>query len=288
MNRFYYYLFLFFLFLFKNTSFWFLYRVSDLFYLFLLYVLKYRREVVMENLRISFPEKSPEELQRIARGFYHHLCDIVVEGVKAFSMKEKDIRKRYQVTNPEILDPWFKRKKSVMVVLGHYNNWEWGSLAGGIYFKHNPVAFYRPISNPFIDNYVRKTRAKMGMTLEPVSRTSKTFKELRDTPSMVIMVADQSPMNLKQAFHVHFLGQDTAVMHGTEKHAVANDYPLFFVDVQKVKRGFYNVTFEPLVESPVNREPGFITQQFMNRLEQQIRKDPRYWLWSHRRWKHTR
>ena len=288
MNRLYYYLFLFFLLLFKNTSFWFLYRVSDLLYFFLFYIVKYRRTVVFTNLKESFPEKSEEEILQIARGFYKHLCDISVEGVKAFSLREKDILKRYQVLNPEILEPYYKKKRSVIAVLGHYNNWEWGGLAAGIFFQHQPIGFYKPLSNLYIDDYIQKTRAKEGMILESVSRTTQTFRRCKNTISIYVMVADQSPMNLKLAYWVPFLNHDTPVLHGTEKHARTNNYPVFFADVQKVKRGYYAVTMEMLVEDPSTTQPGEITLKFMQRLEQQIKEDPNNWLWSHRRWKHTR
>ena len=288
MNRLHYYLFLFFLLLFKNTSFWFLYRVSDLFYLYLFYVSKYRRSVVFTNLKESFPEKSEKEIYHIAKGFYRHLCDISVEGVKAFSLREKDIRKRYPILNPEVLEPYFKNKESVVAVLGHYNNWEWGSLAAGIYFQHKPVGFYKPLSNLYIDNYIQKTRAKEGMLLESVSRTTQTFRRCKDATAIFIMVADQSPMNLKLAYWVPFLNHDTPALHGTEKHARTNNYPLFFADVQKVKRGYYTVNMEMLVEDPSTTESGEITLKFMQRLEKQIKEKPENWLWSHRRWKHKR
>jgi len=288
MNRFYYYLFLYFLLLFRNTSFWFLYRVSDMLYLFLIHVFKYRKHVILANLRESFPEKSEEEIRQISRAFYKHLCDISVEGVKAFSLRKNDILKRYTLLNPEILEPYFKKKQSVIAVLGHYNNWEWGSLAAGIFFKHKPIAFYKPLSNIYIDNYIQKTRAKEGMILESVSHTSQTFRRMKKTPSIFIMVADQSPMNLKRAFWVPFLNHDTAVLHGTEKHAIQNNFPVFFADVQKVKRGHYTATIELLVENSAKTEPGEITLKFMQRLEKQIRAKPEFWLWSHRRWKHSK
>jgi len=288
MKRFYYYLFLFFLFLFKNTSYWFLYRVSDLFYFFLYYVSRYRKGVVFANLTESFPGKSPEEIGRIAKRFYRHLCDISVEGVKAFSLKKKDIQIRYRMLNPEILDPYYRRKESVIAALGHFNNWEWGSLAAGIYFQHKPVAFYKPLTNHHIDDYIQKARGKEGMLLESISRTTHTFRRLKNMPSIFIMVADQSPMNLKLAYWVPFLNHDTAVMHGTEKHAMSNNYPVFFADVQKIKRGYYTARLEILVEDPSKTEPGDITAKFMKRLEQQIMEKPEYWLWSHRRWKHHR
>lgn len=288
MNRFYYYLFLFFLLLFRNTSFWFLYRVSDLLYLFLVYVVKYRKKVVIANLTESFPEKNMAEINRIMRAFYKHLCDISVEGVKAFSLRKREILERYKLLNPEILDPYFQKKQSVIAVLGHYNNWEWGSLAAGIFFRHKPVGFYKPLSNRFIDDYIQKTRAKEGMILESVSRTSQTFRRLKKTPCIFIMVADQSPMNLKMAHWVPFLNHDTAVLHGTEKHAIQNNYPVFFADVQKVKRGYYTAKIELLVANPASTRPGEITMKFMQRLEEQIRARPENWLWSHRRWKHVR
>lgn len=288
MNRLLYILFLIFIFLFSFTPFWLLYLFSDFLYYFFFYVYRYRRSVVFSNLERSFPDRSPEEIRTIAKAFYRHFCDLLVEAVKAFSMSEKQVLKRYRMTNPEILDPFFEKKQSVITVLGHYNNWEWGSIAVGMQVKHQPVAFYKPLSNELIDRYIEKTRAKNGTQLISIQHTTRSFDSNKDKPGMFLMVADQSPSNLARSVWVKFLNQDTATLHGPEKHAIRSNLPVFFAEIRKVKRGYYEATLKPLVTEPRETSPGEITRLYMKALEDQILREPPYWLWSHRRWKHKR
>lgn len=283
-----YWLFLFFIYTFSFTPFWLLYPFSDFLYYFFFYVYRYRKKVVFANLRRAFPDKKPDEIDRIARAFYRHFCDIVVESVKAFSMTRQDVLKRYRVANAEILDPLYENGQSIIAVLGHYNNWEWGSMAAGMQIKHKPVAFYKPLSNKLIDDYIEKTRAKNGTELISISHTTRTFDTFKDTPSLFLMLADQSPSNLSRSIWVQFLNQETATLHGPEKHATRTGMPVYFVDVRKIRRGYYEAVLSPLVLDPSSARPGEITEKYMKALEEQIVRKPEYWLWSHRRWKHTR
>lgn len=283
-----YWLFLFFIYSFYITPLRLLYVFSNILYYFFYYVYRYRKTIVLANLSRAFPEKEPEEIVRIARAFYRHFCDIAVESVKAFSLSRKQILRRYKLINPEILDTLYAEKKSVIAVLGHYNNWEWGSIAASSQLKHKPVAFYKPLSNKLIDDYIEETRAKSGTELISISHTTKSFDDYRHLPAMFLMVADQSPSNLARAVWVRFLNQDTATLHGPEKHAVRTGMPVYFVDVRKVRRGYYEVMLELLVSDPASTRPGEITERYMKALENQIIRKPEYWLWSHRRWKHKR
>lgn len=288
MNRITYILFLFFIYSFSFTPFWLLYTFSNILYYFFYYVYRYRKNIVYANLSRAFPEKEPEEIVKISRAFYRHFSDILVEGVKAFSMNRRQILERYHLVNPEVLDEYFSQNQSVIAVLGHYNNWEWGSIAAGPQVKHRPVAFYKPLSNKLIDDYIEKTRAKSGTQLISINHTTKSFDNQQDTPAMFIMVADQSPSNLSKSIWVKFLNQETATLHGPEKHAIRSGMPVFFADVKKVKRGFYQVWLELLVKDPARCIPGEITEKYMQALENQIVSKPEFWLWSHRRWKHKR
>jgi KDO2-lipid IV(A) lauroyltransferase len=289
MKRVTYILFLFFIYAFSFTPFRILYVFSDyILFPFFFYIYRYRRKIILQNLQHSFPEKSPEELRRIMRAFYHHFCDLLVEGVKAFSMSEKQVLERYKLMNPEFLAPYAAEKKSVIAVLGHYNNWEWGSIAAGLQLTHLPVALYKPLSNKLIDNYIERTRAKGGTILLSIFQTTHSFEKYRDIPAIFLMVADQSPSHTEKSIWVPFLNQDTPVLHGPEKHARLSNLPVVFIDVQKIKRGFYQATLRALVEDPQNTADGEITSRYMQALEAQIRKRPEFWLWSHNRWKHKR
>jgi KDO2-lipid IV(A) lauroyltransferase len=288
MNRITYILFLFFIYTFSFTPFWLLYFFSDVLYYFFFYVYRYRRNIVWTNLSRAFPDLSPEEIRKISKEFYRHFSDILVEGVKAFSMNRRQVVERYRLLNPEVLNTSFGKKQSVIAVLGHYNNWEWGSIAAGLQVKHKPVAFYKPLSNKLIDDYIEKTRAKSGTELISISHTTRSFDFYSSAPAMFIMVADQSPSNLSRSVWVKFLNQETATLHGPEKHAVRSNMPVYFADVQKVRRGFYTVNLQLLVEDPSQSYPGEITEKYMKALEDQIIRKPEFWLWSHRRWKHKR
>jgi Kdo2-lipid IVA lauroyltransferase/acyltransferase len=289
MKRLTYLLFLFFIYTFSLTPFWALYLFSDyILFPFFYYIYRYRRNVVIENLTKSFPGKSEEEIRVIAKAYYHHFCDILVEGVKAFSMTRRQVVERYTMINPGFLQAFYDKGQSVIAVLGHYNNWEWGSIAAGLQLRHTPVALYKPLSNDLIDGYIERTRAKTGTILESIYHTTLSFAKYINDPALFLMVADQSPAKAEKSIWVNFLNQDTAVLHGAEKHAILSNIPVVYVSIRKVKRGFYTAEMSLLVEDPSQSGPGEITEKFMKALEQQIIEKPEYWLWSHKRWKYKR
>ena len=270
------------------TPFRLAYLLSDFFFILLYYVISYRKNVVKDNLNRAFPEKSEQELRAIRTRFYKHLSDLLIEGLKGLSMSGKQIIKRHHMVNPEVLEPYFKRGKSVIGVTGHYGNWEWGALSGGLQMSHLLIAFYKPIGNPYIDRFMRKRRAKFNCRLASIKETYSTFEETRGQNVAYMMVADQSPTNLQDCYWIPFLGQDTACLHGPEKYARLHRLPVFYVDIQKKKRGYYEMTLSLLAEDTIAMEPGKLTAMFMNRLEEAIRQQPGYWLWSHKRWKHKK
>jgi KDO2-lipid IV(A) lauroyltransferase len=172
-----------------------------------------------------------------------------------------------------------------MGVLGHYNNWEWGSLAAAKQLKHNIVALYKPLSNKLIDQYAIKIRARYGTELASIFKTSLTFEENLNKTTLFLLVADQSPSNERKAYWINFLGRNTAFLHGPETHAKKNNLPVFFIDIQRVKRGFYTVEIVLLADNPAVLDDGEITHRYAKALEEQILKNPKNWLWTHRRWK---
>jgi KDO2-lipid IV(A) lauroyltransferase len=256
---------------------------------FILYrVVGYRKQVVESNLRLVFPEKSDKEIQKLVSGSYRNLADVLVEGLKAFTMTRSQIRRRHKVLNPEICDQYYKDKRSVIAVPCHYGNWEWGSMSGSLQLIHQFVVFYKPLANKWVDRFARWSRAKYGGNLVSIYETAKIFRNYQNENSIFIMAADQSPSNASKAIWVDFLGRDTAFLHGPEFYAKKFNLPVVFVDIQRRRRGFYELTLEVIADNPSELEAGEITQRYATKLEEAIREKPENWLWSHRRWKHSR
>ncbi len=274
--------------IFSAVPFFLLYFLSDILYLFFYYVLKYRKDVVFKNLRNSFPEKSDTEIRKIAKGFYRHLSDITVESIKGLSMSRKSLLKRYKVVNLELLDPYYEKGQSVIGLAAHYNNWEWGVAGFGYQFRHKSIGLYKPLSNKYIDNYVRKSKVAAGMFLVPIKQTRHTFEEKHEKPAIFLMISDQSPSNLKKAIWVKFLNQDTACLHGAEYYSKKYNIPLIFGNVQRIKRGYYEVKLSVFEDNPRETAEGEITRRFMKTIEEIIKEKPENWLWSHKRWKHKK
>ena len=282
------FVFLFFVLFIGLVPFFVLYIFSDFIRIILYHIVGYRKVVISQNLIKTFPDLNKDELRKIVGSTYKNLTDILIEGIKSFTMSRAQINKRHHILNPEILNPYFEQGKSIIAVTGHYANWEWGSLSAGLQTNYKVVAFYKPLSNKWIDKFLRWSRSRFGTSLASIYETSKTFEKYQSTKTIFVMAADQSPAKAEKAYWVNFLGRDTAFLHGPEKHAVNNNYPVFYVDIQRVKRGYYQLKLAGLVENPQNTTEGEITGKFAKRLETSIKNDPGNWLWSHRRWKLSR
>lgn len=288
MNLFSYILYYFIIIPISWLPFPFLYLFSDFLFLMFFYVTPYRKKVVFTNLRNSFPEKSEKEIGEIAKKFYRHFCDLVLETIKSFTISEKQIRKRMIYKNPEIFEPYFQKKKSLIVVTGHYNSWEWMAMASRFYVKHRTFALFMPLSNKFFDAKVKRSRCKFGIEMYSVRDTQKNFAKYENDITITGFVGDQTPSNLTRCHWMNFLNQDTPVYLGTEKYSTLYDYPVLFAVIKKIKRGFYDVEFVPISENPKEEKPLAITERHTKFLEKLIVEKPEYWLWTHKRWKHKR
>jgi len=265
-----------------------LYRLSDGLYLLLYHWIGYRKKVVFGNLQRSFPEKSQEEIKEIASDFYRHFCDIIVESIRLFSMPAEEVKQRAVVTNPELLDHFYETNRSLLVIAGHYGNWEIIAQAFGMYTKYPAMAIYAPIKNTALNDLMAASRSRFGLELVSTRQVREWFPANAHRAVAVIFGGDQSPSSRKKAFWMEFLNQETAVAFGCEKFAKAFNYPVVFGDITKVSRGYYSVTFHVVTNDPAQEEPGQITYKHTKMLEQNIRREPRYWLWTHRRWKRKR
>jgi Kdo2-lipid IVA lauroyltransferase/acyltransferase len=280
-----YLFFLIFVFIFWLIPFSLLYRISDFLFFILYYIFKYRKKVVQENLSNSFPGKSPVELKKLEKKIYQNLTDIILEGLKGFSMSNKQIIERFKFINIDIIDSLYDQKQSFIAVLGHYCNWEWGTISAGLQLKHEIVGFYKPLSNKYIDKYLKDKRSKSKTILSSIARTFQTFDDFKNTTAIFTMVADQSPGNIKRALWFNFLNQPTAWLHGPEKYAKLFNIPVYFINVQRIKRGFYEVKLIEIAKNPAEFPHSKITGLFIKELEKVILEKPENWLWSHRRWK---
>ena len=270
--------------LFALLPFRLLYVVSDFFFFLLFYVVKYRRQIVATNLSNSFPEKTPPETKAISKQYYHHLCDLLVETIKGLSLPEAELRRRFVFLNPEI----FPKGKSAILLGSHFGNWEWGTLSIPLNVEHTVLGIYKPLKNKLLDKYFSHLRKQWGLHLAPMSKAGRAVVEYRDKPTIFVLIADQTPVDVKNAHWLDFLHQDPPFLHGADKLARRTGLPVFYVEINKIKRGFYEVTTSQICEAEENLAEGEITRRYAAALETSIHKQPAFWLWSHRRWKRKR
>lgn len=264
-----------------------LYGVSDGLYIVLYKLFGYRTEVVRGNLRKSFPEKSAEELRTIERAFYRWFCDLVVETLKTLTISPAQVKKRVSVSGEEVLKRHFDAGRSVVLVMGHWGNWELGGARFSQLGLHRLYVIYHPLQNKWFDGLVHHMRTRLGNRLYAMNNTMKGMLRDRDQVTATAFIADQTPPP-DRAFWTTFLNQDTPVFFGTEKIARKLGYPVIYVGIERVRRGHYVMSFEELIAEPGRMPEGELSELHTRRLELDIRRLPAFWLWSHRRWKHKR
>ena len=266
-----------------------LYCISDFFYLVVFYIVKYRKKVVYDNLRNSFPEKTEAEIDTIARKFYHHFCDILVEIVKLLHIPSSEIKKRIIFRNPEVLAEEYARKKHIMAVISHHNNWEWGQ-ALALHTPYKTLSVYRPLNNKYFDELMIKLRCQFGGEVVTMKKTARAVAEKvnGNNPYVFNFISDQSPYHSEIQYWGKFLNQETPVNLGAEKIAKAAKQPVYFAKMIKVKRGYYEVELIKICDDGSIPPSHEVTDKHLAILESIILENPEYYLWTHRRWKHKR
>ena len=268
---------------------WVFYRLSDGLYYLVYHVIRYRRRVVYANLRSSFPEKSEAEIERIAKDFYSFFCDYIVETLKLFSMSEKNIRKRMQFEGLNQVKEDFANGRSVTLYLGHYCNWEWISSLG-LHLDEQCGQIYHPLENATLDRlflYMRGRFKAQSIKMDDTFLTILKWKK-EGRKNIVGYIADQVPGYNNIHYWADFLHHDTPVFTGAERISKIMDTAVYYIDVERPRRGYYVARFIKIADS-LNEHPVFFaTEQYFRLLEQNIQRAPQYWLWSHKRWKRTR
>jgi len=262
-----------------------LYKLSDLLYLLFNSILPYRRKVIRQNLKRSFPQKSEQELKRMQRQFYRYLADLFVEGLKNLSITEKELKKRISVRNPKIMSDLLAKKKNVLLVGGHYGNWEWVITAQALLFEQQAIGLGKPLSNGYFDQKINALRGRFGMKIVNANNYKNCISQEYPNGFAMLTLSDQSPGDSLKSYWTDFLNQTTAVLFGAEQMAHQYDLAVVFFKLSRPKRGFYEMELELICESPKGMAYGEITDKHTQLLEQQIVEKPNLWLWSHKKWK---
>lgn len=272
---------------FKVLPFWAVYAISEVLFIFIS-IVGYRKRVVFDNLRRSFPEKTDRDIREIKRKAYRHFCDMLVEEMKSHSMTVDETEKRYRLVDTSLLDKYYEQGRTVICLVGHYGNWEWATIGLKGQIKQKLAGFYKPFKNMNIDKDIRKQRHQCGMELCPIDRTPYLFRDFKNKNGVIFMIADQSNPNYKKRIWVNFLNQETDCLQGPEYYAKMFDMPVVYAEVIPIKRGYYECFVTSITDDPKKTADGYITKRYFEELECTIKKAPQYWMWTHKRWKHKR
>lgn len=287
MNALIYYITLPLIYLISSLPFWLIYRVSDFLFILIYKILGYRKKVVYNNLKNSFPEKSDKEIKVIQHQFYRYFFDLIVETIKTLTISPNTLRRRLSFEDTSIFKKYFDQKQSIIIVMGHFGNWELGGARFAIEPFHKLNVVYHPLQDKYFDGLVYKMRTRLGNGLYAMKNTLRGMVSDRKNITAAAFIADQTP-SAKGAYWMDFLNQDTPVFTGTGKLANKFNYPVIYASVKRKKRGYYDIKIEELIEKPAEKDPEEIMAVFTKRLEEDIRQQPEIWLWSHKRWKHKR
>jgi KDO2-lipid IV(A) lauroyltransferase len=266
-----------------------LFFLSDVFFVFLFYILRYRRKVVQMNLVNSFPEKTREELKKIEFRFYRFFTDTIFEIIKRLTMSpgEKLLHCKIDPQVTSLLKDLQLKGKSIIVVMGHYGNWEYYPSELPFTIGYQSYAIYHPLSNPYFDSLFTRMRTSTSCKMYTMNESVRSMISNRNEKSITLFISDQAP-SPQGAYWTEFLTQDTPVFNGSEKVALKLDMAVVYASLQRTKRGYYTYHLTLVSEDASKTQPGEITESHVRMLENDIRNAPEYWLWTHRRWKHKR
>lgn len=266
-----------------------MYLLADIIYLVAYRLIRYRLRVVRENLASSFPEKNKKELRAIERRYYRHMADLLVEGAYNLVASPVAIKQRYRFKNRQVVDRYYEQGQSIILASAHYNNWEYMVSSLNMQLLHHGIGVGKPLNDRSMAGFIGRRRTRFGtqVVFADNVRQEVEFYNRHHVPCALMMLGDQSPSNPYRSYWTQFLNHDTAFLYGAEYFARKYNYPVIYYHVSKVRRGRYEVEFTPLCEHPQQVEQYAIVEQYARTLEKEIRRQPEYWLWSHRRWKLT-
>ncbi len=264
-----------------------LYLVSDAVYILIYYIIGYRKKVVLDNLKLAFPNKTEKELLLIRKKFFKHFVDIFMEMIKSFTISAKEINRRYTFTNTALLDELYNSGKSAILVGAHYANWEW-IMSLNSFVKYKGVAAYTKVNNPYFNRKILKTRERFGVILKQTPKILNLVKEnqKKGILTMYGLLSDQSPHIAKTHYWSKFFGVKVPIHTGAEMLAKRYDLNLVFMKTRKIKRGFYETSFSVITTTPTKFPDYELTDIFLRKVEEQVYEQPEYYFWTHKRFKH--
>lgn len=263
-----------------------LYRLADAFYLLIFYVVKYRRKVVRENLYNAFPDKSALELKAVEKEYYKFLSSLFIEIIKMKSISKKELSKRVKFKNADLVEAYLQNNESVLFCSSHSGNYEWVCMAIGLNFSGQHYPIYKPLSSESFDHWFLNMRSKFGNNMVAMRQTLRAIQASKNSASMFTFGSDQAPSKDESIYWTNFLHQETSVQLGIEKIAKKTNRPVFYLKINYLKRGYYEVDCVPICLHPNQTQEFEITEMHTRFLEEMIEEKPAYWLWSHRRWKY--
>jgi KDO2-lipid IV(A) lauroyltransferase len=266
-----------------------IYIFADFLFFLAYYIIGYRKKVVFENLSNSFPEKSKNEIKSIAKKFYRHLGDIIIENAAILNMSQEKVQQFTVVRNIEQMNQFHEKNKNVIAITAHYGNWELLPTLSP-HTKYKILSVYKPLKNKFFDKKIYQMRKRFNGVPVPMKSVYKEItKQQREGNSFILgLVADQCPPRKYINYWTTFLNQETPFFTGSEKIARKFNHAVVLTLVKKRKRGLYEIDFIPLVENAKEMNEAEITEQYVRELEKTINENPPCWLWSHRRWKYKK
>ncbi len=263
-----------------------LYILSDMMYVVLYYTTGYRKELVLKNLGYAFPDKTQEELQAIRKQFYHNFCDQWIETLKLLSISKKELNKRIK-GNWEVFHQLHKDGLNCYAMLGHTFNWEWANVVCQYNCEQQFAGVYMPLKNATFDKLMQRIRTRSG-AWQISMKAKKAFSRLDNVHYIVGLMADQNPANLNSVYWHSFMNREVPFFRGTEQIARRNKAAVVFAGIKKVKRGYYEITLQRIVDDASVLPQYELTNRYIAFMERQLQEQPENWLWTHKRWKHTK
>ncbi|MBC7524657.1 MAG: lipid A biosynthesis acyltransferase [Flavobacterium sp.] len=266
-----------------------LYFISDCLYIVVYYIIGYRKDTVKENLLKVFPHLSDKERLLIEKKSYHHLCDTFLEMAKTMTISTKEINKRYVFTNIDTFLELEKKGKNIVLMCAHYASYEW-LISINTHVSYTGYAIYKKIENKYFDKLVRDIRSKFNSVLITTKQTKSTINQNHIDGKFGVygFASDQTPRFSKNLHWYTFLGIETPIHVGAEILAKQYDMNVLFLNSKKIKRGFYEVTFDVMTEEPQSVSNFELSELFIRKVEKQIYEAPEYYMWTHKRWKHVK
>ena len=267
-----------------------LYVLSDGLYYILYYIIRYRRKIVRKNLTESFPTLKGKEILQVEKKFYRYFTDQVLESCKMATISPEEMKKHMKFTNIEAANAVFKEGKSIALYMGHYGNWEWISsiplwVAEGV----TSVQIYHKLRNDNTNRLILNMRERLGAISVEMRKTARYITEITNTNqvSVIGFIADQSPKKKEVRYFLPFLHHRTPILVGTEKIVKHYGFEAWFLDMKRVKRGYYEAELIRMHEEPTSLPDFELTEIYFRMLEKMIQERPELYLWTHKRFKHA-